>query len=151
MKTTKILAVASLSILCSVTAFAQNSETTKEKATPVQEEQHDHIKTETFKVYGNCEMCKKRIEKAANSVDGVKSATWDADTKMLTVQYDEHELAKKGKSMDNVNMKIVEAGYDTEYYTADDKAYNALPSCCHYERKKQEPEHKHDDGHNHKH
>jgi len=32
-------------------------------------------KTEKFKVYGNCGMCEKRIEKAANSVDGVKQPT----------------------------------------------------------------------------
>jgi outer membrane receptor for monomeric catechols len=28
---------------------------------------------------GNCEMCKKRIEKAAFSVSGVKSANWHVD------------------------------------------------------------------------
>jgi mercuric ion binding protein len=44
-------------------------------------------KTESVKVYGNCEMCKSRIEKAL-TVDGVKKADWDVDTKMLTVTYD---------------------------------------------------------------
>ena len=149
MKTIKILTTVSLSIVCSTAIFAQSNEATKAKTPTVQEEQHDHVKTETFKVYGNCEMCKKRIEKAAGSVDGIKSATWDVGTKILTVQYDEHELAKDGKSMDNVHMKIAEAGYDTEHYTAKEKAYKALPGCCQYERKKSEQ--KHDDGHNHKH
>ena len=35
------------------------------------------FKTEKFKVYGNCGMCEKRIEKAASSVDGVSKADWD--------------------------------------------------------------------------
>ncbi|MGB3155614.1 MAG: heavy-metal-associated domain-containing protein, partial [Chitinophagaceae bacterium] len=43
-------------------------------------------KTETFKVSGNCGMCKTKIEKAAKDA-GAKEASWDADTKNLTVTY----------------------------------------------------------------
>ena len=38
-------------------------------------------KTEEFKVFGNCGMCKSRIEKAAKAVDGVSMAEWDKKTK----------------------------------------------------------------------
>jgi hypothetical protein len=42
--------------------------------------------TSEFKVYGECEMCKSRIEKAAK-VDGVTSAIWDKETKILKVEF----------------------------------------------------------------
>ena len=36
-----------------------------------------------FMVYGNCEMCKKTIEKAALSIKGVKMAKWDIPSNQL--------------------------------------------------------------------
>ena len=47
--------------------------------TMVAQEKKSKNKKVEFKVAGNCEMCEKRIEKAANSVKGVKSAEWHAD------------------------------------------------------------------------
>lgn len=85
--------------------------------------------TTTFKVAGNCGMCKKRIEAAAKSVKGVKSAEWDGSTEMLTIMYNE----KKTDLME-VHKKIAAAGYDTELVQATDDAYNHLHGCCHYER-----------------
>lgn len=38
-------------------------------------------KTETIKVWGNCEMCQTTIEKAAKKVKGVVKAKWDVDKK----------------------------------------------------------------------
>ncbi|PHR48015.1 MAG: ATPase [Fluviicola sp.] len=108
----------------------------------------EDLKTEKFKVYGNCGMCKKRIEKAALSVNGVKSANWDIESKIITVQYNDHLLSKQGKSMDNVYMKISKSGHDTQYYKAKDEAYNALPGCCQYERAENSLQ---DDSHNHNH
>lgn len=87
-------------------------------------------KTDTFKVYGNCGMCKKRIEKAAK-LDGVVSAVWNVDTKILTVTYDEGKV-----SNDDLQKKIAAVGHDTEKYTAEDKVYEKLPGCCLYERRK---------------
>ena len=88
------------------------------------------VKTETLKVYGNCEMCKERIEKAAVSA-GVQKATWDINSHMLTISLD----TTKVKST-NVQKAIAAVGHDTELAMASDSAYNALPSCCKYERKK---------------
>ena len=87
-------------------------------------------KTETFKVWGACGMCKTRIEKTAKE-EGATSATWEAKTNMLTVTYDP---AKTNK--DALSKKLASVGHDTEKYKADDKVYNALPGCCHYERVK---------------
>ena len=39
------------------------------------------IKKEQFKLIGNCGTCELRIEKAAKSVDGVKTVDWNRKTK----------------------------------------------------------------------
>jgi cation transport ATPase len=88
-------------------------------------------KTESVKVYGKCGMCKKSIENAAISVDGVQSVSWNENTKILLVKYD---LSAKDE-MDSVQKKIASIGHDTEKYKATDAAYQALPDCCHYDRK----------------
>ncbi len=89
------------------------------------------ISTQTFKVNGVCVMCKKRIENAALSVDGVKSATWDENTQKLTLKYS----AFKKEAVDVVQKKLASVGHDNQQYKADSKSYNALPDCCHYQRK----------------
>ena len=83
----------------------------------------------TFKVYGNCDMCKTRIEKAVNKQDGVKSVDWNKDTKMLTVSYDSSMI-----SIETIHQKIAAVGHDTEKVRAEDKKYNNLHECCKYER-----------------
>ena len=96
---------------------------------------HDHskmvsaTKTETIKVWGNCGMCKARIEKTAK-VDGVSKALWDAKTQILTLTYDPSKV-----KTDDIQKKIAAVGHDTEMFKADDKAYDALPGCCKYDRK----------------
>jgi copper chaperone CopZ len=88
-----------------------------------------NVKTEMFKAYGNCDMCKARIEKAANSVDGVNSADWNLDSKMVKVSFD---MEKTNIHM--VHMAIAKAGHDTEMHKASDEVYNKLPACCKYVR-----------------
>src|SRR5678809_137200 len=83
-----------------------------------------------FKVYGNCDMCKSRIEKAVKG-KGVRSATWDVDTKMLSLDYD-----PSATSPEKVQERIADAGHDTQLKTAKDFIYNELPDCCHYREKK---------------
>ena len=87
------------------------------------------IKTETFKVWGNCGMCKKTIE-ASLKTDGIVTANWDRTTKVISVSYYPEKI-----TMDDIQNKIAAVGYDTEKYRGDDKAYNNLPGCCQYERK----------------
>lgn len=45
--------------------------------------QSKNKQTETFKVWGNCGMCEKIIEKSLK-VKGISSAEWNKDTKMIT-------------------------------------------------------------------
>ncbi|MBS2214063.1 hypothetical protein KEM09_21845, partial [Carboxylicivirga mesophila] len=72
------------------------------------------------KVAGNCGMCQERIEEAALSVEGVTSAKWDKDTKMLHLNYG-------GKAtVDAVEKAIATVGHDTEHHKADDEVYDNL-------------------------
>ena len=86
-------------------------------------------KTEKFKVAGNCGMCEARIEKAAKSVNGVTTAEWDKETKMIEVSFDATEANIK-----KIHEAIAGVGHDTELVKADDETYDKLPACCKYDR-----------------
>ncbi|MGM0531886.1 MAG: heavy-metal-associated domain-containing protein [Bacteroidota bacterium] len=81
----------------------------------------------TFKVDGLCSMCKDRIEEAAKEVDGVKKASWDQESKKLTLGFPNDEVDVK-----NVHKAIAQAGHDTEKVKASDEDYASLPACCKY-------------------
>lgn len=80
-------------------------------------------------VNGNCEMCKKRIEKAAFSVAGVKSATWHTDDHMLHLIINEEKCDVK-----SVENAIAKVGHDTKNVKATQEDYDKLHGCCQYER-----------------
>ena len=111
MKTLSIFAIIIAALLYSSTSFAQTK------------------KSETIKVWGNCEMCKNKIEKAAKSAKAT-TANWDEETKELKVSF----IATKTSSQ-KIQQAIAKAGYDTQDFTGDAKAYSKLPMCCHYDRK----------------
>ena len=90
----------------------------------------DTVKTESFKVWGACGMCKTRIEKTVKA-EGATDASWDSKTQLLTVTYNPANTGKEALSK-----KVAAAGHDTEKFKAPDEVYNSLPGCCHYERKK---------------
>ena len=119
MKTIKLF---SLILLLSALGANLSAQTAKNRS--------DQQITETFKVSGNCDMCKTRIEKAVKAV-GASSADWNVKTKLLTVT-----LNPEKTSLDALGKKIASVGHDTEKYKAENKVYNALPACCKYERTK---------------
>jgi copper chaperone CopZ len=87
-------------------------------------------KTTTAKIYGNCGMCKKTIEKAANIKD-VATVDWNKDTKIATITFDSTLT-----SQDEILKRVANVGYDSETIKATTNSYEALPGCCQYERKK---------------
>ena len=109
MKTIRLFSLTALSLALTVASFAQ-------------------AKTETFKVSGNCGMCKSKIEKAAKEA-GAKEASWNKDTKVLTVTY-----KSSTTNTAKIQQKIAEVGYDNAGAKATDEAYNKLHSCCQYDR-----------------
>ncbi|MFO7657572.1 MAG: cation transporter [Bacteroidales bacterium] len=107
---TKVLSLVSLFFLGTSMVFAQ-------------------AKTEKFEVKGNCDMCENRIEKAARSVDGVNTANWNQETKILSVSFDSTKT-----NVHKVQMAIAGVGHDTPMHKAKDEVYNKLPGCCKYDR-----------------
>lgn len=105
----KYILLAAMSF-CSVSLFAQS-------------------KTDSVKVWGNCDECKSTIEKAATTA-GATAASWSDETYLLVVNYD----AAKTSSL-KVQKAVAAAGYDTQDVKADDAAYKKLPKCCQYDRK----------------
>lgn len=101
-------------------------------------------KTEKFEVKGNCGMCENRIEKAAEGIDGVESADWDKETKMMELNFDEAKT-----SVHKVQEAIADVGHDTPMHKAEDEAYNALPGCCKYDRSEMKHEMEGHEDHNH--
>jgi copper chaperone CopZ len=87
--------------------------------------------TDSVMVNGNCGMCKKTIEKNAISA-GAETATWNKTTKFLTVNYDPSK-----SNTDKIQQSVANAGYDTQNFKANDKAYKSLEECCQYDRSKE--------------
>ncbi|MDE5421009.1 cation transporter [Ancylomarina sp. DW003] len=85
--------------------------------------------TESFKVSGKCGMCESRIEKAASSVDGVTSADWNKDSKIIEVSFN-----GANTNVHKIHKAIANAGHDTEMHKAKDEVYSALHGCCKYNR-----------------
>jgi membrane fusion protein, copper/silver efflux system len=83
----------------------------------------------SFRVSGNCDMCRERIEKAALTVSGVSSADWDAKTQMISVAFDSTRT-----DMSTIEKAIIKVGHDTEHFRADDVTYESLPECCLYRK-----------------
>jgi len=78
-------------------------------------------------VKGSCEMCKERIEKAAKSVKGVSSASWDMEKQELHMNFDPAKTI-----IEAISKVIAEAGHDTDKDKAEQAVYDALPDCCKY-------------------
>lgn len=124
MKTIKFFIAAIIAVMLTAGANAQ---------------MHDHnamtagktmVKTESFKVWGNCdESCKARIEKNVLEI-GATSADWSNKTKILKVTYDPAKT-----NIDAMQKKLASVGHDTKKYKATDEVYAKLPDCCHYDRK----------------
>ena len=91
--------------------------------------QEASLATGSYKVYGNCGMCKATIEKAATSVKGVDSAVWDVKSDTITVTYN-----IKKTNPNSILQAIADKGYDSDTHRASDEAYYKLPGCCQYER-----------------
>ncbi len=85
----------------------------------------DNLKKAEIKTSAECDMCKDRIEKAVNKLEGIKSADLVVDTKVFKVSYDETKVTLK-----EIKEKIASVGYDADDVKKDPRAYKRLPKCC---------------------
>ena len=84
--------------------------------------------TTSVRIYGNCGMCKKRIEKAGN-VDGIAKVVWNKDTEMAEIT-----ISKGKTTADEVLKRIAAVGHDSDDFRAQASVYNNLHECCKYDR-----------------
>ena len=85
----------------------------------------------TFGVKGNCKMCKKTIETAALSLDGVHKAVWDVESKQIDLVYDDQLV-----ELMTIHNTIANSGYSTELVDLNKEAYDNLPMGCKYNPEK---------------
>ncbi len=119
-----IFSVAVVAVMVFTGCKSEKKETTKTEKV----ESKIAVTEASFGVRGNCGMCKKTIETAANSVDGVTSATWDKAKKKIDVSFD----ASKTNVM-AVQTAVANSGYDTENVAGNLESYSGLPGCCKYD------------------
>jgi copper chaperone CopZ len=74
-----------------------------------------NIVTASVKVYGNCSMCKKRIETALDH-KGIKQAQWNAKTKQLDVVYNSSKITEQ-----QIHEIVAKVGHDTDKVKAKDE------------------------------
>ena len=85
----------------------------------------------TFGVRGNCGMCKSTIESATMSIEGVDTASWSTESKMISINV---STEINDQFINDIHNAIAKSGYDTELNTAVDEDYDKLPMCCKYNR-----------------
>ena len=85
----------------------------------------------TFGVRGNCGMCKSTIESATMSIEGVDTASWSTESKMLSINV---STEINDQFINDIHNAIAKSGYDTELSTALIEDYDKLPMCCKYNR-----------------
>ncbi len=83
----------------------------------------------SFKANGLCEMCQARIQKACKAVPGVLTASWNKDTKVCNVVFDDSKT-----NLNKIEKAVAAAGHDTDKVKATTAAYNKLPGCCKYRK-----------------
>ena len=82
-------------------------------------------KTLVIQTNAQCGMCKAAIEKQLTSLDGVKEAVLDLDTKQVTIKY-------MGKKVDEAQLRqaISDAGYQADDIAPNPEAQAKLMACC---------------------
>lgn len=87
------------------------------------------VNTITLSVKGNCDMCKERIENAAD-IKGVKNCSWSPKTQIATITYNSEKT-----DVETIKKAIAKGGHDSENETAPEASYKKLPDCCRYREK----------------
>lgn len=93
-----------------------------------------------FEVAGICGMCKARIEKAALTTKGVKSANWSVETHQLNLIIDERKTDVK-----TIQKNIAAVGHSTKEVETTVEAYDNLDPCCKYNDEEVIKNHKKDE------
>lgn len=82
----------------------------------------EEVKIKTSAV---CKMCKATIEKSLAYEKGIKEATLDVPSQIVTVRYNPTKTDAA-----RIKKAINETGYDADQLPADARAYDRLDDCC---------------------
>lgn len=82
-------------------------------------------KVVNIKTSAICGMCKKKIEGAVKTVEGVEEAVLNMNSKQLKVKYNPEKT-----SPDQIRKVIADTGYHADDVKRNEDAYNKLPECC---------------------
>ncbi len=85
----------------------------------------DKDKEVKFKTSAICGMCKARIERNLGFEKGVKEATLDVKSKIVTIRYNPNKT-----DVAKLKANVSKSGYDVDDVLADEKGYAKLPACC---------------------
>lgn len=88
----------------------------------VRDDKEKEVKIKTSAV---CGMCKARIERNLAFEKGVKEATLDVKSKVVTIRYNPNKT-----DVAKLKANISKTGYDAEEVPADEAGYAKLPNCC---------------------
>ncbi|ASB49917.1 heavy-metal-associated domain-containing protein [Alkalitalea saponilacus] len=119
MKTSIFLSTILFSLFILSNSCTNRSGSTQQQTTAIETQ---------FTVAGNCGMCKTRIENAAKEA-GAISANWERESQSLKVSFNNQKT-----SLESIQKQIAAAGHDNDGHHAEDHVYDALHSCCKYER-----------------
>ena len=141
--------ILSVAIIAAIGITSCNSKQKEKAQKSIEKTEQVALNNASFGVRGNCGMCKKTIEKAANSVEGVSKAVWNKDQKKVDVSFDNSKTNEMA-----IQKAVAASGYDTEKVKGNLEAYDGLPGCCKYDHSmemNQKEGAKKDDhsGHNH--
>lgn len=84
---------------------------------------------ESFRVKGNCLMCKTTIENSVKSLDGISSFKWNPTKQLVIVRFDTEVI-----TLEEIQKAVADSGYDTPSFKATDEDYENLHHCCKYDR-----------------
>ena len=121
--------ILSMVIITAIIFTSCKNETKKETETTTSEMSTDLAMTDlSFGVRGNCGMCKRTIEKAVNSIEGIANVNWDKNKKKIDVSFNKAKTNEMA-----IHKAIAASGYDTDKVLGSKEAYKGLPGCCKYD------------------
>lgn len=121
--------ILSMVIITAIIFTSCKNETKKETETTTTEMSKDMAMTDlSFGVRGNCGMCKRTIEKAVNSIEGIANVNWDKNKKKIDVSFNKAKTNEMA-----IHKAIAASGYDTDKVLGNEEAYKGLPGCCKYD------------------
>lgn len=121
--------ILSMVIITAIIFTSCKNETKKETETTTSEMSTDLAMTDlSFGVRGNCGMCKRTIEKAVNSIEGIANVNWDKNKKKIDVSFNKAKTNEMA-----IHKAIAASGYDTDKVLGSEEAYKGLPGCCKYD------------------